>query len=76
MIVRNANIHDCKIVYEWRNDKVTREMFFDNKFVSYEKHIEWYSNTLSDPFKFMYIGELEGDQIGVCRFDQRNKKFI
>lgn len=75
MIVRNANIHDCKIVYEWRNDKVTREMFFDNKFVSYEKHIEWYSNTLSDPFKFMYIGELEGDQIGVCRFDQRNKKF-
>lgn len=74
MLVRNARVEDCKIVYEWRNDQLTREMFFDSNKVSYDNHIEWFRETLKDPTKSMFIGEILGEPIGVCRFDLDKNK--
>lgn len=76
MLVRKANFEDSKIIYEWRNDKISRKMSISNDKILYEKHVEWLKEILSNASKYLYIGEINNDPIGVCRFELNLDKKI
>ena len=66
MIIRKANDLDCYDVFQWRNDIISKQMFFNNKNLNYDEHLEWFQNILKDSHKTIYIGEDRGKKIGVC----------
>lgn len=69
--VRKATEEDSLDIFEWRNDPVTRLMSFTQTPVSLENHTKWFSASLQNPKREIYIGEYEGSKIGVVRFDER-----
>lgn len=72
VFLRNANIEDAQILLEWKNDPITIDSAFINKFVDYKTHIQWFENKLLDRNCFMYIlmdgiecvGQLRIDKVG------------
>lgn len=69
MLIRKANQSDCKAIFDWRNDPHSREMSFDNREISYNDHVNWFEQSINNPLRELYIGQLEQEKIGVCRFD-------
>jgi RimJ/RimL family protein N-acetyltransferase len=64
-----------KDVFEWRNDKISREMSFSSEKIKFESHLYWFKNMMNDKNQFVYIGIEEDERVGICRFnlDQKNK---
>ena len=64
-----------KDVFEWRNDKITREMSFSSEKIKFESHLYWFKNMMNDKNQFVYIGIQEEERVGICGFnlDQKNK---
>ena len=69
MLIREANNSDCDAIFNWRNNLQSQKMFFENKNVSYEEHVEWFAQSLKNTSRVLYIGEINRERIGVCRFD-------
>lgn len=67
--IRRANISDCKSLFDWRTDELSRTMSFNNASLSIEEHNLWFEKSLSSVDRQLYIGELGNEKIGVCRFD-------
>jgi len=67
--LRKATSEDAEQIFLWRNHPKTREHFFDSKPISRETHIEWLNETLKSKDKYLLIGEIGAQSIGVLRFD-------
>ena len=65
--IRNANMSDADIIYEWQSDPNTRKYFHDPNVPQYDKHIEWLEKTLAEPSSFFYIIENDNQAAGVVR---------
>ena len=73
MMIRKARISDMMEVYEWRNDLLSRSMFFNNSKVKLDEHKAWFKSYLKNPKKVIYIGILEKQKVGLTRFDFSKK---
>ena len=67
--LRSADYTHCKEIYAWRSDRLSRSMFFDDTFPTFEEHRAWFENSLSNANRTIYVGELGSHKIGECRFD-------
>ena len=68
--IRNASIKDRDVIFEWRNDALSRSMFKNSGLVTWERHCEWFANALSSSEICVLICEREhGEPICVVRFD-------
>jgi L-amino acid N-acyltransferase YncA len=67
--IRLATSDDARDIWEWRNDDVTKKMSINTGAISWDVHIKWYEKTLLDDGRYIYIGCLGGDKIGVCIFN-------
>lgn len=74
--VERATLGDVQHVYAWRNDPVTRAMSQSMEVVEYDKHCRWFEAALQDARKYMYIGSVAGEKVGMCRFDVDAEKGI
>ena len=74
--IRAADRSDCKDVYAWRFDIVSRTMSFNSNIPSYEEHFQWFNSSLNNTDRKMYIGEIASTKIGVCRFDHDSKSEV
>ena len=72
--VRPATPSDSRDLWLWRNDPLTRAMSKSQGEVSWEDHERWFAKTLADPAKAVFIGEVQGQAIGMCRFDQNSDR--
>mgnify|MGYP006177232489 CR=1 FL=1 len=70
--LRKATSEDAEQIFSWRNDSKIREHFLDSKPISWERHVQWLNETLQKEDKFLLIGEMKGQPIGVLRFDTLN----
>ena len=73
--IRPAVLDDCYPVFEWRNDKSSREMSLDDNFITFTDHSSWFKSSLQSEKRTLYIGEQENKKIGVCRFDLNLSEF-
>jgi RimJ/RimL family protein N-acetyltransferase len=69
MRVRKATKADALDVLSWRNDPLTRSMSRTPGEVEDAPHLAWFEKALGDPRRTLLIGELDGQKIGMVRFD-------
>ena len=67
--IRPADLNDCKSLFDWLSDELSRTMFFNGSSQSIEEHEVWFKNFLSNVDRVLYVGELGYKKLGVCRFD-------
>ena len=70
MVLVSAEICHSEMIWEWRNDPITRKMFVKSEKFSWEEHTSWYEKVLLDKCRKLYVGEEGGIPIGVVRFDK------
>lgn len=73
LIVRRALPEDAMDVLRWRNDPIACTMSRHQEPISEVVHIAWYSRAMDDPNRLLLIGVLEGEKVGIVRFDYRRK---
>jgi len=69
MKIRHANQHDLEQLLSWKNDPISLAMSINSSKVSKKEHEIWFRDSLKNPLKKMYIGSLEGNNIGSCYFN-------
>jgi RimJ/RimL family protein N-acetyltransferase len=67
--LRRAIMNDSDILYQWRNDPLTRVNSYNSGEVNKEDHIKWLKSTLSNPNRKLYIASEDGTPIGTVRAD-------
>lgn len=67
--IRPADLNDCKSLFDWLSDELSRTMFFNGSSQSIEEHEVWFKNSLCNVDRVLYVGELGNKKLGVCRFD-------
>ena len=69
MHIRLATIADAQDIMNWRNDVISRRMFFNSDEVSFSEHYGWFNSSLESNTSELFIGTQNDEKIGVCRFD-------
>lgn len=69
--LKEANIDDCYLVWEWANDPVTRVQSFTSEQINWEDHKLWFESTLFDPRSFIFIAFNDEAPVGLIRFNKR-----
>jgi len=67
--IRNANMHDVDLTFQWQLNPNTRKYFFDPKVPIYDEHLVWFQNILDVPTDFFYIIEKNSKPAGVVRLN-------
>ena len=73
VLVAAGKVH-AKFIWNWRNDPLTRQMFFNGEKISWKEHSSWYENALSDDSMKLYVGEEKNIPVGMVRFDKCDKE--
>jgi UDP-2,4-diacetamido-2,4,6-trideoxy-beta-L-altropyranose hydrolase len=72
--VRCATADDRHLLWEWANDPEVRAASLSMDSISWETHVLWFSEKLSDEQSLLLVAEDEsGDSIGQIRFDMRGQ---
>jgi UDP-2,4-diacetamido-2,4,6-trideoxy-beta-L-altropyranose hydrolase len=71
--VRRAAGSDSAKVYAWRNDPAIRAVSRNPDFVERGAHDAWFAAALASHDRLLLIGERDGEEIGVVRFDVRER---
>jgi len=69
VILRRATLEDASLLFEWRNEPLTRENSRNQAPVSWEAHCDWLASSLKNPQRTLFIG-MEGQPIGTSRLDR------
>lgn len=67
-LVRAASEHS-RMIWEWRNDALTRSMFRASEPVPWVDHEKWFKESLCNQSRFLYVGLCNNVPVGVVRFD-------
>lgn len=67
--LRRATLDDSLLLFEWRNDALTRENSINNDPVPWEKHSEWVAASLVNPARMLFIG-VDQRPVGTSRLDR------
>ncbi len=71
--IRFAKSEDSLSILNWRNNKLTREMSLNGRATNFDEHSNWFNESLENKARTLYIGELNFEKIGICRFDFNEK---
>ena len=69
LVLRDAAAADALDVWAWRNDPLTRAMSRTTDEVDKASHLDWFAKALADARRTLLIGEVEGEKVGMVRFD-------
>ena len=74
MILRRITAEDSVLVWQWRNDPVSRLMFRNNSEIPWAEHVAWLEAALRDGQKLLLMAEDEGSAASIIRFDRLNNE--
>ena len=66
--IEEANIEHAKIIWELRNEKITRLMSKNNDYIKWQTHLVWFTKAIKDLNTFFYIGKIGDKIMGSVRF--------
>ena len=72
LTIRKANNTDRKIILDWRNDELTRKMFFNSKKIRLNEHFEWFEFNKKSENSFMFIIKRNNHKIAFVIFKKIN----
>jgi|GEM_PF-511463 len=67
---------DVRLLFKWVNDPVARANAHNPKPVVWREHSTWFKEKLSDPSVYMYVLTEKKKDVGIIRFDKKDKKFV
>jgi len=72
--LRAAYEDDCRLLFDWANDPVTRAASFHSAPISWDEHTKWYAQRLRDPQSVLYVGETDAQApVGQVRFQRQGE---
>ena len=74
--LRKVSGNDIELLFKWVNDPVVRANTRNPKSVTWWEHSAWFKEKLAAPNTYMYILTEQKHNIGIIRFDKKDKKFI
>ena len=74
MQIRTIKKEDCIEIFNWRNNKISRIMSFNNQIISFSDHEKWFKENINNPLIVFFIGENENGKLGIVRFELDLKK--
>ncbi len=69
MKLRPASIDDAQLLFDWRNEPLTRAMSVNTEPVAWDIHEKWLSTRLARPEPGLYVCEDDGSPCGMVRID-------
>ena len=69
MHLRDAEIEDTRLLYDWANDSEVRNMAFSSEPIELEGHKNWLEKKLKDPNTHIYIAMQDNEPVGQILFD-------
>jgi len=69
MSIRVAEPRDAAALHRWRNHPGIRAVSNNCDEIAWADHSRWLDGVLADPQRHLLIGEIEGQPVGVVRFD-------
>ena len=75
---RKAGLKDSKIIFEWRNDELTRTMSHTKDIVDWEGHSAWFASSLENKNRLLLLCENKNDskKMAVVRFDVNSTRAL
>lgn len=70
LALRPSHVADVRLVWEWRNDPITRSMSLNPERVEWDEHVAWFHSVLSSADRLLLIAEDAGAPVAVLRFDR------
>lgn len=67
--IREATTSDCEAIFEWRNHPDIRKVSRNTEPLQLDTHRTWFEKVIADSNRYLLIGELAGEAVGVVRFD-------
>ena len=74
MRLRDARYEDARLLWEWRNDQVTRTGFRNTAPVAWEEHLAWLRAALDDQDIVLLVAEDQKGPVGTIRFDRNGPR--
>lgn len=69
LTVRPATAADSAFVHEGRNAEAVRRVSRSSAPIAWADHQRWFDAVLADPCRELLVGHLEGEPVGVLRYD-------
>lgn len=73
--LRRAGMQDAQLLFDWRNDPVTRTGSLQSEPLDWEKHLRWLAACLDNSFRALYIVELADEAVGTVRADKTGNEY-
>lgn len=70
MNLRPATMDDAKLLFDLRNDSLTRENSRNRAEGEFPVHLEWLEKSLQNPARKLFIAEENGVPVGTVRADE------
>lgn len=70
MFIREAKQEDCKEIFDWWNDPLTRRMMYDTAGVEWDLHQQWFNKVTSDENILLCLGY---DELGLYSMSRARK---
>ncbi|MCB2340760.1 GNAT family N-acetyltransferase [Clostridium estertheticum] len=64
---------DCKLLYEWANEKLVRANSFNSIKIDFEEHKIWFKNKLVSINSYMFIFYINKEPVGQVRLEKVGK---
>ena len=68
--IRRAELTDMSAIWEWRNDRLTRQMFRDGSEVFPKDNEKWFRSAMLDDRRNIFISQVGDAKICMIRFDE------
>jgi RimJ/RimL family protein N-acetyltransferase len=64
-----ARAEDAALLLKWRNDPKTRSFSRNSGKITVDEHSRWFSSSLKNPNRQIYLAEIDGNPVGTVRAD-------
>lgn len=69
IVLRRASMEDAELLFKWKNDKETIKNSITKRGVTMEEHLNWLQRVIDNPYRQLYILEIDGEPVGQLRLD-------
>lgn len=73
---KRADLSHMKLIFDWRNDPVTREFAHQTEPLVWEQHSTWFQSTLKNPKREIYIVNKAGVPAAMIRRDREENSWL
>ena len=75
--LRNVVPEDCRLLWEWANDPEVRKNAFNQDYIKYSTHNDWFNKKLNSHDSFIFIAvDRDDTPVGQVRFDSADESAL